>query len=77
VGKQGRINQRASLGDVRGSWASSVRQRERARGRPGAATDRDRARDRRGGQGRLSQTMALEMRRPAAGRGVPAQPRAR
>jgi HAMP domain-containing protein/signal transduction histidine kinase/DNA-binding response OmpR family regulator len=24
VGKQGRINQRASLGDVRGSWASSV-----------------------------------------------------
>ena len=72
VGKQGRIQQRASLGDVRGSWAASVQcvnalvadlahpTTETARVIGAVA------------KGDLSQTMALEIDGPAARRRVPA-----
>ncbi len=40
VGKEGKLNQRASIGDVSGSWAESVRRRERPHRRPRRSPER-------------------------------------
>ena len=61
VGKEGRVDQRASLGDATGSWATCVDSVNTLIARPRPADERSGARHRRRRQGRPSQTMALEI----------------
>ena len=72
VGKEGKLKQRASLGDVRGFWQDSGELGQRADRRPGAPDQRNRARDRRRGAGRPVADHGAGDRRPSAGGRVPA-----
>ena len=72
VGKEGRIAQRAALGDDQGSWAASRRVGQHPDRRPRPAHDRDGPRHRRGRQGRPVADDGSRDRRPAAAGRVPA-----
>ena len=68
VGKEGKITQRADVGEVSGCMGENRRLRQRADRRSGAPDQRNGPRHRRGGQGRPVQTMALEVEgRPLTG----------
>ncbi len=72
VGKEGKLKQRADIGDVRGFWRHSIELRERPHRRPRPPDLRDGARDRRGRPGRPLADHGARGRRPPAGRRVPA-----
>ena len=65
VGKEGKISQRASMGEVTGAWATKVGAGQSAHHRSGASRQRNRARDRRRGQGRSVANDGAGNRRPA------------
>ena len=68
VGKEGKISQRASLGDVSGSWADSIDSVNALIERPGAPDQRNGPRHRRRGPGRPVADDGPGDRRPAARR---------
>ena len=72
VGKEGKVKQRGSLGDVRGFWKSSIDSVNLAHRRSGSPHQRDRAGHRRGGPGRPVPDHGARGRRQAAAGRIPA-----
>ena len=71
VGREGRINERASVAGAPGSWAEKVGAVNELDRQPGAADDRGRARDRRRRRRRPDAADPARDRRPAGARRVP------
>ena len=72
VGKEGKINQRASLGSVSGSWEEAIDLGQYPDRRPGPSDERDGARHRRGRSGRPVADHGPGDRRSAAQGRIPA-----